>query len=149
MFFTIKLYLHLNCVPILNWIVWNRTIFIKMDLALNNLQRSICHKKPNNQLKKKASLFYSPSYIQVVLKRIYKRVPRVKNMHQLFYELVVYRRVQKREKKVYLMMIKSKIYCSIVKTVDNVSTAQRSKPKEGSKWVSGYFTRYPMDMHIL
>ena len=28
----------------LNWIVWNRTIFIKMDLALNNLQRLICHK---------------------------------------------------------------------------------------------------------
>ena len=36
MFFTIKLYLHLNCVLILNWIVWNRTIFIKMDLALND-----------------------------------------------------------------------------------------------------------------
>ena len=33
----------------LNWIVWNRTIFIKMDLALNNLQRLICHKNPNNQ----------------------------------------------------------------------------------------------------
>ena len=44
MFFTIKLYLHLNCLIILNWIVWNRTIFIKMDLALNNLQRLICHK---------------------------------------------------------------------------------------------------------
>ena len=28
----------------LNWIVWNRTIFIKMDLALHNLQRLICHK---------------------------------------------------------------------------------------------------------
>ena len=28
----------------LNWIVWNRTICIKMDLALNNLQRLICHK---------------------------------------------------------------------------------------------------------
>ena len=40
MFFTIKLYLHLNCVLILNWIVLNRTIFIKMDLAL------ICHKTP-------------------------------------------------------------------------------------------------------
>ena len=35
---------HLNCVLMLNWIVWNRTIFIKMDLALNNLQRLICHK---------------------------------------------------------------------------------------------------------
>ena len=30
----------------LNWIVWNRTdYFHKMDLALNNLQRLICHKK--------------------------------------------------------------------------------------------------------
>ena len=44
MFFTIKLYLHLNCVLMLNWIVWNRTIFIKMDLVLNNLQRLIHHK---------------------------------------------------------------------------------------------------------
>ena len=46
MFFTIKLYLYLNWVLILNWIAWDRTIFIKMDLALNNLQRLICH-KPN------------------------------------------------------------------------------------------------------
>ena len=30
----------------LNWIVWNRTICIKMELVLNNLQRLICH---NNQ----------------------------------------------------------------------------------------------------
>ena len=44
MFFTIKLYLNLNCVLMLNWIVWNRTIIIKMDLALNNLQSTICHK---------------------------------------------------------------------------------------------------------
>ena len=28
----------------LNWIVCNRTIFIKMGLALNNLQSLICHK---------------------------------------------------------------------------------------------------------
>ena len=27
MFLTIKLYLHLNCVLLLNWIVWNVTIF--------------------------------------------------------------------------------------------------------------------------
>ena len=39
-----KLYLHLNCVRMLNGIVWNRTIFIKIDLALNNLQSLICHK---------------------------------------------------------------------------------------------------------
>ena len=28
----------------LNWIIWNRTIFI--DLALNNLERLTCHKTP-------------------------------------------------------------------------------------------------------
>ena len=33
----------------LNWIVWNRTICIKMDLALNNLQRLICHKIKSNK----------------------------------------------------------------------------------------------------
>ena len=44
MFFTIKLYLHLNYVLILTRIVCNRTIFIKMDLVLNNLQRLVCHK---------------------------------------------------------------------------------------------------------
>ena len=46
MLFTIKLYLHLNCVLIRNW-----SVFIKMDLALNNLQRLICHKtQTTNQL---------------------------------------------------------------------------------------------------
>ena len=50
MFFTIELYLHLNCVLMLNWIVWNRIIFGKMDLALNNLQRLIYHKtQPTSQ----------------------------------------------------------------------------------------------------
>ena len=44
--FHIKLYLHLNWVLI----VWNRTILIKMDLALNNLERLKCHKtQPTNQ----------------------------------------------------------------------------------------------------
>ena len=37
----------------LNWIVWNRTdIYIKTDLALNNLQRLICHKTQPPQTKK-------------------------------------------------------------------------------------------------
>ena len=58
MFFTIKLYLHLNYVLTLNWIVWNRTIFIKMDLALNNLQRLICHKtQTTNQTTEQGTLF--------------------------------------------------------------------------------------------
>ena len=37
----------------LNWIIWNGTIFINMDLAWNNLQRLICHKyKPKKQKQK-------------------------------------------------------------------------------------------------
>ena len=36
--------LHLNYVLMLNWIAWNRTIFIKIDLALNNIKRLIWHK---------------------------------------------------------------------------------------------------------
>ena len=34
--FTIKMYLHLNCILMLNWIVWNRTVFdIETVLTLN------------------------------------------------------------------------------------------------------------------
>ena len=55
MFFTIKLYLHLNHVLMLNWIVWNRTIFIKMDFAFNNPQRLICHK---NQTSNQQQIIY-------------------------------------------------------------------------------------------
>ena len=41
---------YIKCVLILNWIVWNRTICIEMDLALNNQKRLICHKiQPINQ----------------------------------------------------------------------------------------------------
>ena len=56
-FFTIKLYLHLNYELMLNSTVWNKTIFLKIDLALNNLQMLICHKTQtanqpiNNKLK--------------------------------------------------------------------------------------------------
>ena len=34
----------------LNWIFLNRTIYIKMDLALNNLPKLICHKNLTNQI---------------------------------------------------------------------------------------------------
>ena len=61
MFFTIKLYLHLNSVIMLNWIVYNRIICIKMDLALNNRQRLICHKtKTINQPLNIACVFHDP-----------------------------------------------------------------------------------------
>ena len=74
MFFTIKLSLHLNGVLMLNWIVWNRTISIKMDLALNNLQRLICsNNQPNNQPNSfsNASVENCPSstYLWLVAKR--------------------------------------------------------------------------------
>ena len=40
----------LNCVLILNWIVWNQTVYLyKMDLALNNLLKLICHKTQTNK----------------------------------------------------------------------------------------------------
>ena len=36
--------IELKCVLMLNWIVWNRTVYMyKMDLALNNQQRLLCH----------------------------------------------------------------------------------------------------------
>ena len=42
--------IELNCVLMLNWIVWNGTfICLKTDLALNNLQRLICHKTQTNK----------------------------------------------------------------------------------------------------
>ena len=50
MFFTIKLYLHLNYVLMQNWIVWNRSTFFYKNLVLNYRQMLICHKtQPNNQ----------------------------------------------------------------------------------------------------
>ena len=54
-----KCFWQLNCVLMLNWDVWNRTICIKMDLPLNNLQRLICHKpnRPTNQASNKLSWY--------------------------------------------------------------------------------------------
>ena len=53
----------------LNWIVWNRADFcIKMDLALKNLQRLLCHKnQPTNQKHKYIS---SPSSYKQTVKHI-------------------------------------------------------------------------------
>ena len=49
MFFTIKLYLHSNCVLLCYTELFEieLIIYIKMDLALNNLQMLICQKKKN------------------------------------------------------------------------------------------------------
>ena len=38
-------------VLMLNWIIWNKAVYLyKMDLALNNLQWLICHKTKPNQI---------------------------------------------------------------------------------------------------
>ena len=60
----------------LNWIVWKWTICIKMDLALNNLQRLICHKTQiNNQLLRfefESKIIYRCSYwINSIYEMIY------------------------------------------------------------------------------
>ena len=45
--------IELNCVLMLNWIIWNRTVYcLKMDSALNNLQRLICHKTQTKKTNK-------------------------------------------------------------------------------------------------
>ena len=82
MFFTIKLYLHLNwivwnrtifinctywqlkCLLMLNWIVWNRTDYLcKIYLVLNNLQRLVCHKTQTTyQLRKNSTIRDYPDY---------------------------------------------------------------------------------------
>ena len=47
----IELFLDWNCVFMLNWIVWNRTVYkYKNGFGINNLQWLMCHKtKPNKQ----------------------------------------------------------------------------------------------------
>ena len=52
MFFTIKLYLHLSCYSRKTELFEiDLIIYIKLDLALNNLQRLICHKtQPTKKL---------------------------------------------------------------------------------------------------
>ena len=48
----LKCFWQLNCVLMLNWIVWNRTDYLhkKWIWSLNNLQSLICHKtEPLNQ----------------------------------------------------------------------------------------------------
>ena len=52
----------------LNWIVWNRTIWIKMDLALNNLQRLICHKtQPTIQLHVLYIYIYNLLFLTIII----------------------------------------------------------------------------------
>ena len=63
MFLTIKLctYAKLNCLI-------EQIIYIKMNLALNNLQRLICHKtKPNQAIYFTVCIFLTPIQHQVLL----------------------------------------------------------------------------------
>ena len=67
----IELFWHLNCLLMLNWIVWNRTVdMYKMDLALNNLQ---CHKTQQNQtyirlIKRVSVIFMNISFLNRFIK---------------------------------------------------------------------------------
>ena len=38
MFLTIKPYLYLNCVIMLNWIIWNGTVFLVLKLYLHLIE---------------------------------------------------------------------------------------------------------------
>ena len=59
-----KVLLELNCVHMLNWIVWNRTaIMYEMDLVLNNLQWLNAIKP--NQTKPKHMHLYIYIYIYI------------------------------------------------------------------------------------
>ena len=50
--FEIELFWHLNCVLMLYWIVWNRTVCMyKTGFDINNLQWLMCHKTKPNQTK--------------------------------------------------------------------------------------------------
>ena len=43
--------IELNSVLMLNWVVWNRTVYMyKEDLTLNNLPWLVCHKIKSNQI---------------------------------------------------------------------------------------------------
>ena len=52
----------------LHWIVWNRTICMNTDLALNNLQRMICHKtQTSNQLLRTHNMQMTLRFLQIHL----------------------------------------------------------------------------------
>ena len=75
MFLIIKLYLHLNTVLMLNRIIRYRSIFIKMDLALNNLQRLICHKtQPTNQPAIQRTIFFFHLLTYLVYFQFFQRL---------------------------------------------------------------------------
>ena len=64
-----------NFVLILNWVVWNRIICIKMDLALNNLQKLICHKKqPSLYIYVHRGFFHTVVWFQVFLSNTYNQM---------------------------------------------------------------------------
>ena len=49
----------IETVLMLNWIIWNRIVYcIRLDLALNNLQRLICHKAQTNK-----KLYFLPTAV--------------------------------------------------------------------------------------
>ena len=73
MFFTIKLVLHLNCVLILTELFEIELTFcIKIDMALNNQQRLICHKtQPTNIFLGRARLTIIPQPLKALYLQFY------------------------------------------------------------------------------
>ena len=54
--FEIELFFYIEIVLMLNWIVWNRTVYIdKNGFGINNLQWLMCHQTKPNQNPYKAS----------------------------------------------------------------------------------------------
>ena len=59
----------------LNWIVWNRTVYMyKLDFGINNLQWLMCHKtKPNETKKQRQMYMYVCMYVYVCNKNYFKQ----------------------------------------------------------------------------
>ena len=88
----------------LSWIIWNRTIFIKIDLALNNLQRLICHKNPTNQ----------PNQNKQIKQK-------QKNIHHIFnsflHNIIIYAYVGRILRKYYVLIISFDVESDTVITI--------------------------------
>ena len=68
-----ELFWRLNCVLMLSWIVWNKTVYCnKMDLALNNLQWLICLKTKPNKTETKPTIIWFQVFLSNSNKTILK-----------------------------------------------------------------------------
>ena len=67
----------------LNWIVWNRTVYLsKIDMALNNQQMLICHKTQTNKKNIQATFvrkLYSKYFSKSISIKTILKLQRIKN----------------------------------------------------------------------